>query len=84
MTGAHPLLHIHNVRDFTRRCFHLFSGLFISLWLGRAFKIASEMLKEGHLLLQSRWIVCDVILLADILTVSLAALNIIKVVAVWV
>jgi len=81
---SHPLLHVNNVRDLTRARFRLFSRLFISLWLSRAFQVASKVLQQGYFLLQGRWVISDRVLFANVLTVSLPTLNVVKVVAIGV
>ena len=84
MTCAHPFLYVHNVCYFMRflawidRSFGVFSRFVV------AFKIASEVLEEGYLLLEVLRVLSEIILVSKILPICGAALYVVKVIAVGV
>lgn len=83
MASTHPLLYVHHISQagffrFWRNC------LLIDLRLLAALEVAAEMLKKGDFLLEVLRILIESVLVAKVLTVNCAALNVIEVVVVGV
>lgn len=81
---AHPLLHIDHVCDLALGSHHLLCRLFVGLGFGRALEVASEVLQQGNFLLERGRVLNDSVLLADVLAVGSAPLDVVEVEAVGV
>ena len=80
---AHPLLHVDNVLDrlFFREL--LFWGRIDRLsWLFTAFQVGTEVLEQSNLFLQLFGILCQSVLLVDILPIGRSSLHIVEVISV--
>ena len=82
MPRAHPLFNVNDVLNATLPPRDLIGHFGVGVGLLRAFKIAAEVLQQGHLLLQLLREVRESELAANILTIGTAALHVIEVEAV--
>jgi len=83
MTSAHPFLDVNDICYV----FLLRSLTFYRLSWFRflaAFKITSEMLEQSHLFLKFFWVVCEIVLFAEILPIRCPPLHVAEVVTVWI
>jgi hypothetical protein len=84
VTSSHPLFNVDNFGNLSLLLLYLLRDFFIRFWFSRTFKITSKVLQKCYLLLESVWVLKNIILFSNILTISCPPLDVVKMVAVWV
>ena len=84
MSRSHPFLNIDHVSDLSFAWLNLLRLFFIRLGLSRTFQVRAEVLKKCDLLLKCGGVLLNVVFFTDVLSVSLSALDIVKVITVGV